>query len=79
MTHLAHQLRYAAIEFHFMIIDGLAIQAKVNQTPGVDIARIIDMASDIRRSCSGREIPLYGIQTEKGIRPVELVPPVNQR
>lgn len=72
MTKLAHQLRYAGIEFHFMVTGGLAVQANSNQTPALHKDRIIDMASDIRRSCSGREIPLYGIQTEKGIRPTEL-------
>ncbi len=63
---LAHKLRDAAIEFHHVYVAGLEIQEKFNAGWPVDAQRVIDIASRIRKECSGREIPLYMVQTPLG-------------
>jgi L-lysine 2,3-aminomutase len=62
---LAHGLRQAAIEFHHLYVSGLDIQEKFNGNP-IDSQRIIDIASEVRKECSGREIPLYIRRTPSG-------------
>ena len=62
---LAHGLRHAAIEFHHLYVSGLEIQEKFNGHP-IDSQRIIDIASEVRKECSGREIPLYIRRTPSG-------------
>jgi KamA family protein len=62
---LAHGLRQAAIEFHHLYVSGLDIQEKFNGHP-IDTQRIIDIASEVRKECSGREIPLYIRRTPSG-------------
>ncbi len=63
---IAHKLRHAAIEFHHVYVAGLDIQEKFNADQVVDAQRVIDIASRIRKECSGREIPLYMVQTPLG-------------
>lgn len=63
---LAHKLRDAAIEFHHVYVAGLEIQEKFNAGRPVDAQRVIDIASRIRKECSGREIPLYMVKTPLG-------------
>ncbi|MCM2285960.1 MAG: radical SAM protein [Desulfobacula sp.] len=62
---LAHGFRRAAIEFHHLYVSGLDIQEKFNEPP-IDSQRIIDIASAVRKECSGREIPLYIRRTPSG-------------
>ena len=62
---LAHGLRQAAIEFHHLYVSGLDIQEKFSGHP-IDSQRIIDIASEVRKECSGREIPLYIRRTPSG-------------
>ena len=63
---LAHKLRYAKIEFHHIYTAGLEIQKNFNIRHQVNSQRVIDIASQVRKVCSGREIPLYIIQTPLG-------------
>ncbi|CCK82247.1 radical SAM protein [Desulfobacula toluolica] len=63
---LAHKLRHAAIEFHHMYVAGLGIQKQFNAGHRVDAQQVIDIASRIRKECSGRQIPLYMVQTPLG-------------
>jgi L-lysine 2,3-aminomutase len=61
---LAHGLRRAAVEFHHLYVSGLDIQEKF--TPPLNPQRIMDIASEVRKECSGREIPLYVRRTLSG-------------
>jgi L-lysine 2,3-aminomutase len=61
---LARGLRRAAIEFHHLYVSGLDIQEKFNSPQ--DPQRIMDIASEVRKECSGREIPLYIRRTPSG-------------
>ena len=72
IVELACRLRKASIEFHHLVVDGHAVHKKYNRPTVVDDSRLIDIASHIRRSCSGRQIPLYVIQTPKGIRQIDV-------
>ncbi|MCK5695810.1 MAG: radical SAM protein [Desulfobacula sp.] len=66
IVRLANKLRYAKIEFHHLYVAGLRIQKKFNADQPVEVDRVIDIASQVRKECSGREIPLYIIQTPLG-------------
>ncbi len=71
MVNLAHKLRDAQIEFHHLYVSGTAFQREFEKkfkTCRVDDQSVLDIASRIRTDCSGREIPLYIIQTETGER-----------
>lgn len=66
IVDIAHSLRENRIEFHHLYLAGTAIQEKWNLTHPVYMDNVIDIASDIRRECSGREIPKYIILTALG-------------
>lgn len=66
IVRLANKLRYAKIEFHHIYVAGLRIQKKFNADQPIEAGRVIDIASRVRKKCSGREIPLYIIQTPLG-------------
>ncbi len=65
---IAHKLRHSHIEFHHLYAAGLDIQKKYNHKRSPDVQTIIDIASQVRKHCSGREIPLYIVQTDRGER-----------
>ncbi|MFA5902994.1 MAG: radical SAM protein [Desulfobacula sp.] len=65
IVDIAHKLRKAAIEFHHLYVSGLDIQKRFNERP-VDPQQIIDIASEVRKECSGRQIPLYIRRTPQG-------------
>ena len=65
LVALAHRFRQAAIEFHHLYVSGLDIQEKFNNQPP-DPRKIMDIASEVRKECSGREIPLYIRWTPSG-------------
>lgn len=65
LVALAHGLRRAAIEFHHLYVSGLDIQEKYNASPP-DPRKIMDIASEVRKESSGREIPLYIRRTPSG-------------
>ncbi len=72
MIDLAYRLRRAAIEFHHLVVDGHTVHKKYNGQTVADESRLIEIASQLRRSCSGRQIPLYVIQTPLGLRPIDV-------
>ncbi len=72
ISRLAHILRHTGIEFHHLYVGGLTIQEKFNNGETIDPNQLIDIASKVRTSCSGREIPLYIYQTPDGDRQINL-------
>ncbi len=66
VVRMANRLRWAGIEFHRIYVDGLALQDRFNRGRQVNPNRLIDIASAVRRSCSGRQIPQYVRQTPNG-------------
>ena len=66
IVKLAHKLRHAKIEFHHLYVSGLKSQEKFNAGQPIEADRVIDIASQVRKECSGRQIPLYIIQTPLG-------------
>ncbi|MCF6246277.1 MAG: radical SAM protein [Desulfobacula sp.] len=72
IIQLAHRLRHTGIEFHHLYVGGLAIQKNFNSGETIDPKLLIDIASKIRTSCSGREIPLYIIRTPDGDEQIDL-------
>jgi len=65
IVELSDKFRHAAIEFHHLYVSGLEIQEKFNGHL-IDSQQIIDIASEVRKSCSGRQIPLYIRWTPSG-------------
>lgn len=65
IVEMADKLRHAAIEFHHLYVSGLDIQGKFNKH-SLDSEQIIDIASEVRKACSGRQIPLYIRWTPEG-------------
>ncbi|NOX34125.1 MAG: radical SAM protein [Deltaproteobacteria bacterium] len=66
MVKLANRLRQEKIEFHQIYVSGLEIQEKFNGAYPADPQKVIDIASQVRKDCSGRQIPLYIVQTSLG-------------
>lgn len=69
MVELAHRLRESDIEFHHIYVAGLPIQNEFEKKTGIcppDGQALIRIASKVRTDCSGREIPLYILQTPSG-------------
>ena len=66
MVRLAHKLRWAGIEFHHVYVGGLEIQNRFNHPDPIEAHSVIDVASAVRKNCSGRQIPLYMVQTARG-------------
>jgi len=64
IAQLAYELRKAKVEFHHLYVGGLDIQHRYGSRPDTD--RIIDIAGRVRQKCSGRQIPLYMVQTPDG-------------
>ena len=71
MALLARSLRTAGVEFHQVYVDGLFIQKRLNPHP-VDYQALIDIAGRLRTDCSGRQVPLYVVQTSTGISDYDL-------
>lgn len=65
IVDLAGRLRQAGIEFHQVYASGLSIQDTFNRQP-IDPQKVLDIASEVRRTCSGRQIPLYVRATPQG-------------
>jgi KamA family protein len=66
IENLAHALREARVEFHHFYVAGLAIQDRFNGSALPDADLVVEIASRVRRNCSGRQIPLYIVQTGSG-------------
>lgn len=66
MAEMARALRGAGMVFHHVVVAGLAVQDIFNGTKPIHADQVMAIASHVRRVCSGREIPLYMIQTALG-------------
>ncbi len=66
LLETARRLRQAQIDFHHVYVAGLPVQDRLNKENPIETRTIIDMASVLRKECTGREIPLYVIQTPLG-------------
>ena len=63
---LAYGCRRAGIEFHHLYVAGLPIQDHWNLKNPVALYDVIDVATQVRREGSGREVPRYIIRTKLG-------------
>ena len=63
---LAYGCRNAGIEFHHLYVAGLAVQNRWNREHPVALYDVIDIATQVRREGSGREVPRYIIRTVLG-------------
>ncbi|MBU0969968.1 MAG: radical SAM protein [Proteobacteria bacterium] len=66
IAEMAHGLRRAGITFHHVYAAGLAVQNRFNRVHPIETDQVLAIASHVRKVCSGREIPLYMIQTSLG-------------
>ncbi|MCF8079898.1 MAG: radical SAM protein [Desulfobacterales bacterium] len=66
INRIAYRLREAGIEFHHVLVAGMAFQEKWNRLRPVDVAHVIDIGTRVRKDGSGREIPRYIIRTALG-------------
>jgi lysine 2,3-aminomutase len=66
MLALADACRSAGIEFHEVCVAGLPHQVEWNTAHPVTTGVVIDVATAVRRSGSGREVPRYVVRTILG-------------
>lgn len=66
ITTISYQLREAGIEFHHLYIAGLPTQLSWSREYPLDISAIIDIATQMRQSESGRGLPRFIIRTALG-------------
>jgi lysine 2,3-aminomutase len=66
ISEMAHRLRSAGMDFHHVYVAGLDVQNKFNRAHPIETDQVLAIASHVRTVCSGREIPLYMIQTPLG-------------
>ncbi len=66
IAEMAQDLRGTGIHFHHVYVAGLAVQKQFNRAYPIETDRVLAIASHVRKVCSGREIPLYIIQTPLG-------------
>ncbi|MCP4718466.1 MAG: lysine 2,3-aminomutase, partial [Desulfobacteraceae bacterium] len=66
ISEMARSLRRAGIDFHHVYVAGLAVQDRFNRANPIETDQVLSIASHVRKVCSGREIPLYMIQTPLG-------------
>lgn len=58
--------RRIGIEVHHLYLAGLPIQDAWSREHPVDASQIIDLATELRRSCSGRQLPHFVVRTDFG-------------
>jgi L-lysine 2,3-aminomutase len=63
---LAYACRQAGIEFHHLYVAGLPVQNNWNVENPVGLTEVVDIATQVRREGSGREVPRYIIRTVLG-------------
>ena len=63
---LAYGCRKAGIEFHHLYVAGLDVQEHWNREHPVALYDVVDIATQVRREGSGREVPRYVIRTVLG-------------
>ncbi len=63
---LAYGCRRAGVEFHHLYVAGLPVQNRWNADHPVELYDVVDIATQVRREGSGREVPRYIILTPLG-------------
>jgi len=63
---ISYKCRESGLEFHHLYLAGLPVQKDWNEQYPIDIFKITDIATLLRRYGSGRELPAYIILTELG-------------
>jgi KamA family protein len=66
MRQLTAKLRLIGIEFPNLYVAGMPLQEKWSEEHPVYISRVVDIASHLRRTGSGRELPRYVVRTVLG-------------
>jgi lysine 2,3-aminomutase len=66
LARLSAALRRTGIEFNHVYLAGLEIQRGWNEEHPVHWSHVIDLASHLRRTGSGRELPRYVVRTPLG-------------
>jgi len=66
MSRLTSQLRRIGIEFTNLYAAGMPLQEKWSEEHPIHVSQIIDIASHLRRTGSGRELPRYLVRTILG-------------
>ena len=66
MRALTSKCRRFGFEFHHLYVAGARTQRHWNSERPVDLDTIVGVATELRRNCSGRELPRLVISTELG-------------
>jgi L-lysine 2,3-aminomutase len=66
ICEMAQGLREAGMDFHHCYVAGLCVQNRFNGAHPIETDQVLAIASHVRKVCSGREIPLYIVQTPLG-------------
>lgn len=66
MLHLTSRLRRLGIELTNLYVAGMPLQEKWSEEHPIHVSQIVDIASHLRRTGSGRELPRYVVRTTLG-------------
>ena len=66
ILQISFHCREMGIEYNHIYVAGLDIQREWNQQRPISCSRVIDIATQVRKQGSGREIPRYILRTELG-------------
>jgi lysine 2,3-aminomutase len=66
ILHLTSQLRRIGIELTNLYVAGMPLQEKWSEEHPIHVAQIVDIASHLRKTGSGRELPRYVVRTILG-------------
>lgn len=66
MLHLTAHLRWIGIELTNLYVAGMPMQEKWSEEHPIHVSQIVDIASHLRRTGSGRELPRYVVRTILG-------------
>jgi L-lysine 2,3-aminomutase len=66
ILHLTSQLRRIGIELTNLYVAGMPLQEKWSEEHPIHVSQVVDIASHLRRTGSGRELPRYVVRTTLG-------------
>jgi KamA family protein len=66
VAELTAACRRLGIEMHQLVIAGSPIQREWSERHPIQLSQVVDLASHLRRTASGRELPKYIVMTELG-------------
>lgn len=66
MVNLTSRLRRIGIELTNLYVAGMPLQEKWSEEHPIHVSQIVDIASHLRRTGSGRELPRYVVRTTLG-------------